>query len=99
MKIAVKPKIEDTAQLNMRVPVSTRQRVDSMRTLADQASVDYNATLVGMLDQFNDELEPRLHEIINQAQGRSNSASTSLAQPPMEQPTPGLTTNGRKLIN
>jgi len=99
MKIAVKPKIEDTAQLNMRVPVSTRQRVDSMRALADQASVDYNASLVSMIDQFNDELEPRLHELIKRVQGRSNSASTSLAQPAVEQPPPGLTTNGRKLVN
>ena len=63
MKIAVKPKIEATEQLNVRVPASLKHRIDSVRALADEAGVDYNATLVGVVDQFNSELEGQLHQI------------------------------------
>ncbi len=99
MKIAVKPKTEATEQLNIRVPASLKQRIDRVRALADKVGIDYHATLVGMVDQFNTELEVQLRQIVNQANGDSTSASTSLAPPSAEHPAVEGSPNGRKVIN
>jgi hypothetical protein len=96
MKITVKPKTEATEQLNIRVPASLKQRIDHVRALADEAGVDYHATLVGVIDQFNTELEAQLRQITIKADGRIRSASTSLAEPAVDQPA---SSNGRKIAN
>ena len=60
MKINVKPKIEPTAQFNIRLPLSLKQRLDGLRTRATDSGADFNATLVGVLDEFAVELDTRL---------------------------------------
>src|SRR6266481_3694727 len=52
MKINVKPKIEPTAQFNIRLPLSLKQRLDELRTRAAEYSADFNATLVAVLEEF-----------------------------------------------
>jgi hypothetical protein len=75
MKFIVKPKVETTEQLNLRIPSSLRQRIDSVRGLADESGVDYNATLIGVIDQFNSELETQLRQSRNKTNGSGNPAS------------------------
>jgi hypothetical protein len=60
MKINVKPKIEPTAQFNIRLPLSLKQRLDELRTRAAEYSADFNATLVAVLEEFAMELDTRL---------------------------------------
>lgn len=60
MKINVKPKIEPTAQFNIRLPLSLKQRLDALRTRAAECSADFNATLVAVLEEFAGELDTRL---------------------------------------
>ena len=60
MKINVKPKIESTAQFNVRLPLSLKQRLDSLRTRATDSGADFNATLVAVLEEFAAELDTRL---------------------------------------
>ncbi len=60
MKISVKPKTEPTAQFNIRLPLSLKQRLDGLRTRAAECSADFNATLVAVLEEFAVELDTRL---------------------------------------
>ena len=48
MKINVKPKIESTAQFNVRLPRSLKQRLDGLRTRATDSGADFNATLLSL---------------------------------------------------
>jgi len=75
MKFTVKPKVETTEQLNLRIPSSLRQHIDSVRGLADESGVDYNATLIGVIAEFNSELEAQLQRSKNKASGPGNPAS------------------------
>ncbi|HVN90985.1 MAG TPA: hypothetical protein VMT61_14310 [Candidatus Binataceae bacterium] len=97
MKIAVKPKTEATEQLNIRIPASLRQSVDRVRALADEVGVDYHATLVAMVAQFNTELEAELLRIKNKDRGASNSASTSVPTPTDESISLEGHSNGKKI--
>jgi hypothetical protein len=96
MKFNVRPKVEATEQLNIRVPASLKHRIDSVRALADQAGVDYNATLIGVIDQFNTELEAQLRQTNRKSGSGANSQSTQTA---IDSAAPGLPTNGRKVVN
>jgi hypothetical protein len=78
MKINVKPKIEPTAQFNVRLPLSLKQRLDALRTRATDSGADFNATLVGVLEEFATELDTRLDTKRGAASGHLNSL---LAEP------------------
>ena len=74
MKINIKPKIESTDQYNLRMPVTLKKRLETLKTRADNLGADFNATLVGMIDEFATELEARFDA---QDQSVSTSPSTN----------------------
>ena len=74
MKINIKPKIEATDQYNLRMPVTLKKRLETLKTRADDLGADFNATLVGMIEEFATELEARFHA---QDQSVSTSPSTN----------------------
>jgi hypothetical protein len=78
MKINVKPKIESTAQFNARLPRSLKQRLDALRTRATESGADFNATLVGVLQEFALELDTRLGA---KPRAASRHPNTLLAEP------------------
>jgi hypothetical protein len=78
MKINVKPKIESTAQFNIRLPLSLKQRLDGLRTRATDSGADFNATLVGVLEEFAVELDTRLAP---KPRAASRHPNTLLAEP------------------
>jgi hypothetical protein len=78
MKINVKPKIEPTAQFNIRLPLSLKQRLDGLRARATECSADFNGTLVGVLEEFATELDARLGV---QRGAASRHPNTPLAEP------------------
>jgi len=82
MKINVKPRIEPTAQFNIRLPLSLKQRLDGLRTRAAECSADFNATLVGVLEQFAAELDTRLSV---QRGAPSRHPNTLLAEPALHE--------------
>ena len=59
MKINIKPKIESTDQYNLRMPVTLKKRLETLKTRADNLGADFNATLVGIIEEFATELEAR----------------------------------------
>lgn len=81
MKFTLKPKLEATEQLNLRIPLSSKQLVDRVRAHADRKGVDYNGTLIGVIDQFNVELEQRLQQIDQESEVRSASGAAPVAEP------------------
>ncbi len=57
MKITVKPKVEPTDQFNISLPLSLKQRLQTLKTKAPDHNADFNDTLIGVLDEFATELE------------------------------------------
>ncbi len=82
MKINVKPKIESTAQFNVRLPLSLKQRLDNLRTRATDSGADFNATLVGVLEEFAVELDTRLG---TKGGAASKHPNTPLAEPALHE--------------
>ncbi len=60
MKITVKPKVETTDQFNIRIPLSLKKRLEALRKRAGELGADFNATFVGVIEEFAAELESRL---------------------------------------
>lgn len=77
MKINYKPTIEATAQLNVRIPASLKKRMDNTRARGAKLGLDYSATLVANLDEFETEFEAH---VTAREQKSAASASTSLAE-------------------
>ena len=93
MKINIKPKIEATDQYNIRMPVKLKKRLETLKTRADNLGADFNATLVGMIEEFATELEARFDA---QDQSVSTSPSTNPRTNPnkvLGQPTPPTDAN------
>jgi hypothetical protein len=89
VKINVKPKIEATDQYNLRMPASLKKRLESLKTRANDLGADFNATLVGMIEEFATALEARFDE-------REQSVRTSPGTNPnkvLGQPTPPTDAN------
>ena len=82
MKINVKPKIESTAQFNVRLPLSLKQRLDGLRTRTAECGADFNGTLVGVLEEFATELDTRLGTKRGAASKHPNSL---LAEPALHE--------------
>ena len=78
MKITVKHKVEATDQFNIRIPLSLKKRLEALRTRAAELGADFNATFVGVIDEFAAELESRFDVDVKAA---STSPSKVLGQP------------------
>ncbi len=77
MKLNLKPLVESTEQLNLRIPASLKKSMDNTRARAAKLGLDYNATLGANLDEFEKEFEA---QVTAREQSSANSASASLAE-------------------
>jgi len=78
MKLTVKPKIEATDQYNIRLPLSLKQRLDTLKTQAPDHGADFAGTLVGVLEEFATALEARFAAA---EKNRRTSPNKSVGQP------------------
>jgi hypothetical protein len=60
MKINFKPLVEISEHLNLRIPASLKKRMDNTRTRAAKLGIDYNATLVANLEEFEKEFDAQV---------------------------------------
>jgi hypothetical protein len=72
MKLNLKPLVETTEQLNVRIPGTLKKRMDNTRARAKDLGVDFNATLIGNLEEFEREFDALIT-------ARESAASTSPA--------------------
>jgi hypothetical protein len=72
MKLNLKPLVETTEQLNVRIPGTLKKRLDNTRVRAKDLGVDFNATLIGNLEEFEREFDALIT-------ARQSAVSTSLA--------------------
>jgi hypothetical protein len=85
MKLAIKPKAEKTVQRNLRVALSANEQMNKTAALADELGVDYHATIVAAVQQFDAELYARLLDM--KAKGQSATSSGII---PGIEPLPAL---------
>jgi hypothetical protein len=78
MKISIKPKVQPTDQYNVRLPVSLKQRLESLKTQASEHDADFTGTLIGVLEEFATELETRF---ASHKQTRRTNPNKLLGQP------------------
>ena len=76
MKINFKPMVESSEHLNLRIPASLKKRMDNTRARAAKLGIDYNATLVANLEEFEKEFEA---QVTSKEQTSAKSGSSSLA--------------------
>lgn len=91
MKITIKSKAEPTVQRNLRVPISLNKQMNETTALADELSVDYHATLLTALEQFNSEFDARLREMKAKGERPTTSginAGSEFVPAPVEQHSP-----------
>ena len=72
MKLNLKPLVETTEQLNVRIPATLKKRLDNTRLRAKDLGVDFNATLIANLEEFEREFDALIT-------ARQSANSTSLA--------------------
>ncbi len=89
MKINLKPLVESSEHLNLRIPASLKKRMDNTRTRAAKLGIDYNATLVTNLEEFEREFDA---QVTTKEQAAANPASSPLA----DLAAPESTSNGHK---
>src|ERR1700728_1511402 len=73
MKLNLKPLVETTEQLNVRIPSTLKKRMDNTRSRAKNLGIDYNATLIANLEEFEREFDALIT-------AKGQSASNSLAE-------------------
>jgi hypothetical protein len=96
MKLNLKPLVETTEQLNVRIPGTLKKRMDNTRARAKDLGVDFNATLIGSLEEFEREFDALITAKQSSASAPSaslkapsiNSASTSSAESNQPKVTP-----------
>jgi hypothetical protein len=101
MKLNLKPLVETTEQLNVRIPATLKKRLDNTRLRAKDLGIDFNATLIANLEEFEREFDALITAKQSSASASSaslkapsiNSASTSSADSNQPKVTP-TTTNG-----
>ena len=84
MKVNLKHSLGRLGQYNIRLPISLKQRLEKTRAFAEELDVDFAATQIDNLDQFETELAARLNEIATQrkearVQGTNSIRSNSNA--------------------
>jgi hypothetical protein len=77
MKLNLKPLIETTEQLNLRIPGTLKKRMDNTRARARNLGIDYNATLIANLEEFEREFEAQLS-----ARQEATGSSLEALEPP-----------------
>ncbi len=87
MKVNLKHSPGKLGQYNIRLPISLKQRLEKTRAFAEELDVDFAATQIDNLDQFETELAARLNEIATQrkearVRGTSSIRSNSNADGP-----------------
>jgi hypothetical protein len=73
MKITVKAKPEHTDVYTIRIPISLKRQMEATRKLADECDADYNATLIGVLANFNANMQAQL----SKSRSKSTRASAN----------------------
>jgi hypothetical protein len=81
MKLNIKPKAEQTIQRNLRMPVSLNNQMNDTSKLADELGVDYHATLISTIEQFNTEFNARLREMKGKGQSPTSAGIESIPEP------------------
>jgi hypothetical protein len=76
MKISFKPMVESSEHLNLRIPASLKKRMDNTRARAAKLGIDYNATLVANLEEFEKEFDA---QVTAKEQSDAKSSGNSLA--------------------
>ena len=71
MKINLKHSLGKCGQHNIRLPLALKQRLDKTRALSEELGVDFTATEIDSLDQFETELAERLKAIAAQRSGQA----------------------------
>ena len=66
MKVNLKHSLGKLGQYNIRLPIGLKQRLEKTRAFAEELDVDFAATQIDNLDQFETELAARLNEIATQ---------------------------------
>jgi hypothetical protein len=66
MKVNLKHSLGKLGQYNIRLPICLKQRLEKARALAEELDVDFAATQIDNLDQFETELAARLNELATQ---------------------------------
>jgi hypothetical protein len=92
MKINFKPLVETSEHLNLRIPASLKKRMDNTRARAAKLGIDYNATLVANLEEFEKEFDA---QVAAKEQAAPSPASSSLA----DLVTPEPASNGRNGVS
>jgi hypothetical protein len=77
MKLNLKPLVETTEQLNVRIPGTLKKRMDNTRVRAKDLGVDFNATLIANLEEFEKEFDA----LITARQSAASTSPTSLNAP------------------
>jgi hypothetical protein len=77
MKLNLKPLVETTEQLNVRIPGTLKKRMDNTRTRAKNLGIDYNGTLIANLEEFEREFDA----LITAKQSTASTSLASLNQP------------------
>jgi hypothetical protein len=81
MKITVKPKAEVAEVYTIRIPASLKRRLDALRKRADDLSADFNATLIGTLDEFATDLQAQFDRPRSKSAGASVNGSSDGSVP------------------
>jgi hypothetical protein len=81
VKLNLKPLVETTEQLNVRIPATLKKRLDNTRVRAKDLGVDFNATLIANLEEFEREFDALIT-------ARQSAASTSLVESNQPKITP-----------
>ena len=77
MKLNLKPLVETTEQLNVRIPATLKKRLDNTRVRAKDLGIDFNATLIANLEEFEREFDA----LITARQSAASTSSASLKAP------------------
>jgi hypothetical protein len=79
MKINLKHSLGKCGQHNIRLPLALKQRLDKTRAFAEELGVDFTATEIDNIDQFETELAERLAAIAAQRSGGAKSSGSRAA--------------------
>jgi hypothetical protein len=77
MKLNIRTKVEPTVQRKLRFSVSLNKQMNDTTELADELGVDYHATLIAAVEQFNTELNARLREMKAKGERPTTSGTTN----------------------
>jgi hypothetical protein len=94
VKITVKPKVETTDQFNIRLPLSLKKRLETLRSRANDLGADFNATLVGVIEEFATELETRFDGQSKSASAGPRANPNNLLGPATPSIAPAVSKNG-----